>query len=240
MVQEVLPCSHCVTGTGTAWKSGGKQAQKDCPWSPSYSPSPVPSSSGSRHPSPAILHQETLLGAKNLLGRWLMLPETNCSWDEQNFTTRTNGKGRVGSEAVGEINGNYWWFLSKLVLTGGKWSYYSSQQENLEENRWKERPQSFAVQEGEEVIIFAPQITFSKFTNTKEQEGIEALFHPQWNKNSYDQRNPLFPLKVTNAIFCRWLSENVKGCEKSHAARQLLTEYMSEEALEWELLKEVI
>ena len=169
-----------------------------------------------------------------------MLPETNCSWDEQNFTTSTNGKGRVGSEVVGEIDGNYWWFLSKRVLTRGKWSYYSGQLEILEENRWKERPQGLAVQEGEEVMIFAPQITFSRFTNTKEQEGTEVLFHSQWNYNSYDQCNPLFPLSIINAVFCRWLSQNVKGCEKSHAARQLLTEYLSEEAREWELLKEVI
>ena len=76
--------------------------------------------------------------------------------------------------------------------------------------------------------------------NMKEQEGTEVLFHPKWNHNSYDQRDTLFPLRVKNAIFCRWLSENVKGCEKTLAARQLLTEYVSEEALEWELLKEVI
>jgi len=64
------------------------------------------------------------------------------------------------------------------VLTGGKWSYYSGQQENLEENRWKERPQRLALQ-GEEVIIFAPQITSSRFMNMKEQEGTEVLFHPK-------------------------------------------------------------
>lgn len=95
------------------------------------------------------------------------------------------------------------------------------------------------VQEGE-VMIFGPQITSSRFTNTKEQEDTEVVFYPQWNYNSYGQCNPLFPLRVTNAVFYRWLSENVKGCKKSHAARRLQTEYLSEEALEWEVLKEVI
>lgn len=82
---------------------------------------------------------------------------------------------------------------------------------------------------------FVLQINFSGFMNTKEQEDAEVLFKAQWNYNSYDLCNPVFPLPVTNAIFCRWLSENVRECEKSHVARQLLTEYLSE-ALEWELL----
>lgn len=84
---------------------------------------------------------------------------------------------------------------------------------------------------------FCSSDNFYRFTNTKEQEGTKVLFHLQWNYNSHDQCNPLFPLRVTNAILCRRHSENVKGCEKSHAARQLLTEYLSE-ALEWELFKE--
>lgn len=216
-----------------SWKkTGGKQAQKDSCLSPRYLPNPVSSSSGSQHPSPAILHQETLLWTKKLLVRWLMLPETNCSWEEQNCTTSTNGKRRVGSDVVGKsmwITADSYSNLCSLAVVilfspagkpGGK----------LMERKITE---ACCARNDD----FCSSGNFSRFMNTKEQEDTEVLFHSQWNYNSYDQCNPLFPLRVTNAILCRQHSENVKGCEKSHAARQLLTEYLSE-ALEWELFKE--
>lgn len=63
------------------------------------------------------------------------------------------------------------------MLLGGKWSYYSGQQENLEENWWKDTLCGLVVQEGE-VMIFGPQITSSRFTNTKEQEDTEVVTLP--------------------------------------------------------------
>lgn len=73
-------------------------------------------------------------------------------------------------------------------------------QANRKTKRLSKRSQTLPVQG--EMMAFAPQVNFSRYTNTPEQ-GIEVLFYPQSKPGSYVQCNSLFPLKVTNAIFCR-------------------------------------
>lgn len=80
----------------------------------------------------------------------------------------------------------------------------------MEENWWKESLCGLVVQEGEEVMIFGPEITSSRFTNTKEQEDTEVLFYPQRNYNSYDQCNPL----SSKSHKCHILQMALRECQR--------------------------
>lgn len=127
--------------------------------------------------------------------------------DEQNFPT-SRKEGSVRSRER-KIDGKYG-FLPKLVLTGSQWPYYSGKQENLEKNCVKERSQTLIVQG--EVMTFAPQVPFPDTKTSQSQ----ALKYSSTNNETLGlnvQCNTLFPLKVTNAIFCNGsqrISKDVK------------------------------
>lgn len=140
-----------------------------------------------------------------MLVRCLVIPESNHNWDKQKYPT-SRKEGSVGT-GMRKIYGKYW-FLPKLVLTGAQWSYFLGQQENLEKNCQKERSQKLIVQMGE-VMTFALQVTFSRYTNTPKQ-GPEVLFYPQWNPGSYVQYNPLSSKRHK----CHILQMGLRECQR--------------------------